>query len=300
MDSFTDYYSVLGVSSDASAEVIKAAFKKLALQYHPDLYKGPDAEERMRDLLAAYQTLSDHEKRRLFDARRSEHVYDSFSPHLSAQSSEGGQTSTRVHPETSARSRGTQQHKYAFPTITLGNPITINLVDCQYTLSSERAQTLLKLGMLRGIFSTPQQGFYRCHRCHHRWNVSTRTGNDRPRSCPKCQAFDWDEYLLLRCQHCAAIFESEQIRYEIGTHNYGLSQKENSKGNSADHLCPPYELFPLCPQCIRSHWCPAEDQRVETLRAEAARRAAISRALWFLAAIAAILILVILAFSFHL
>ena len=59
MNSFIDYYEVLGVDSHASASTIKAAFKKLALKYHPDVYKGSDAQERMRDLLIAYQTLSD-------------------------------------------------------------------------------------------------------------------------------------------------------------------------------------------------------------------------------------------------
>ena len=57
MDTFTDYYAVLGVDANASASSIKAAFKKLALQYHPDVYKGEDAQERMRLLLLAYQTL---------------------------------------------------------------------------------------------------------------------------------------------------------------------------------------------------------------------------------------------------
>ena len=76
MDSFTDYYAVLGVNTQASPSAIKAAFKKLALQYHPDVYKGEDAEERMRILLLAYQTLSDPASRRAYDARRSEHFLD--------------------------------------------------------------------------------------------------------------------------------------------------------------------------------------------------------------------------------
>src|SRR5579884_3814474 len=76
MDPFTDYYAVLGVNAQASPSDIKAAFKKLALQYHPDVYKGEDAEERMRILLLAYQTLSDPESRRAYDARRSEHLLD--------------------------------------------------------------------------------------------------------------------------------------------------------------------------------------------------------------------------------
>src|SRR5215831_19272529 len=76
MDTFTDYYAVLGVDSHASASTIKAAFKKLALKYHPDVYKGADAQERMRDLLVAYQTLSDPISRRDYDMQRAEHMLD--------------------------------------------------------------------------------------------------------------------------------------------------------------------------------------------------------------------------------
>ena len=76
MNTFTDYYTVLGVDSQASASTIKAAFKKLALQYHPDVYKGPDAQERMRDLLIAYQTLSDPVSRRDYDVQRTERILD--------------------------------------------------------------------------------------------------------------------------------------------------------------------------------------------------------------------------------
>src|SRR5947207_560665 len=74
MDSFTDYYTLLGIDKDAPPGEIKAAFKKLALQYHPDVYKGNDAHERMRQLLAAYQTLNDPEERKRYDARYMEFV----------------------------------------------------------------------------------------------------------------------------------------------------------------------------------------------------------------------------------
>src|SRR5258708_35243529 len=76
MNSFTDYYAVLGVDVDAPRSMVKAAFKKLALKYHPDVYKGEDADERMRLLLLAYQTLNDPVKRREYDALRSEFVHD--------------------------------------------------------------------------------------------------------------------------------------------------------------------------------------------------------------------------------
>jgi hypothetical protein len=68
--------------------------------------------------------------------------------------------------------------------------------------------------------------------------------------------------LLLRCQHCHAIFESEQIRDEVGSLQYGDGA-----------LCPPYELFPLCPYCGKAEWCPAEETRLWNVRDKAARMA---------------------------
>jgi len=63
-----DYYSILGVSRDASDEEIKIAYRKLAKKFHPDVSKEPNAEERFKEISEAYQVLSDKEKRAKFDA----------------------------------------------------------------------------------------------------------------------------------------------------------------------------------------------------------------------------------------
>lgn len=62
-----DYYEVLGVPRDADAKAIKDAFRKLALRYHPDRNKEPDAEERFKEIAAAYAVLSDPQKRAAYD-----------------------------------------------------------------------------------------------------------------------------------------------------------------------------------------------------------------------------------------
>ena len=67
----TDFYSVLGVAKDASAEQIKQAYRKLAKQYHPDATGGDKAaEQKFIEVNEAYDTLSDAEKRRAYDEAR--------------------------------------------------------------------------------------------------------------------------------------------------------------------------------------------------------------------------------------
>ncbi len=64
---YKDYYAILGVSKNASADEIKKAFKKLARKYHPDVNKDPGAEERFKEINEAYTVLSDPEKRQFYD-----------------------------------------------------------------------------------------------------------------------------------------------------------------------------------------------------------------------------------------
>ena len=71
MSTVRDYYEVLGVERTADGETIKKAYRKLALQYHPDRNGGDkEAEEKFKEATEAYEVLRDTDKRASYDQLR--------------------------------------------------------------------------------------------------------------------------------------------------------------------------------------------------------------------------------------
>lgn len=62
-----DYYEILGINKNATEKEIKSAYRKLAMQYHPDRNSAPDAEEKFKEVSEAYEILSDANKRAKYD-----------------------------------------------------------------------------------------------------------------------------------------------------------------------------------------------------------------------------------------
>ena len=67
MSTKRDYYEVLGVPKNSTADEIKSQYRKLALKFHPDRNKSPDASEHFKEISEAYAILSDPEKRKVYD-----------------------------------------------------------------------------------------------------------------------------------------------------------------------------------------------------------------------------------------
>ncbi len=77
---FKDYYAILGVARDASADEIKKAYRKLAHKYHPDVSKDAQGEEKFKEVAEAYENLKSPEKRAAYDQLGTHQAGQEFRP----------------------------------------------------------------------------------------------------------------------------------------------------------------------------------------------------------------------------
>ena len=106
-----DYYKILGINKDATAEDIKKAYRKLAVKYHPDKNPGnKEAEEKFKKMSEAYAVLSDQEKRKQYD----NYGADGFSQHYSQEDIFRGFDINEILRGFSSAGAGGRRRSYSF------------------------------------------------------------------------------------------------------------------------------------------------------------------------------------------
>ena len=96
---YKDYYQIMGVGRDASADDIKRAYRRLARKYHPDVSKEKDAEARFKEIGEAYEVLRDPEKRAAYDALGTRKPGEEFRPPPDWQFDHGAETDAGMHSD---------------------------------------------------------------------------------------------------------------------------------------------------------------------------------------------------------
>ncbi len=96
---YKDYYQIMGVARDASADDIKRAYRRLARKFHPDVSKEKDAEARFKEIGEAYEVLRDPEKRAAYDALGTRKPGEEFRPPPDWQFDHSAETGAGVHSD---------------------------------------------------------------------------------------------------------------------------------------------------------------------------------------------------------
>lgn len=184
-----DYYKVLGVKSDASIDDIKRAYRRLAHEHHPD--KGGGDDKKFKEVSSAYETLSDPEKRSMYDR------YGSSDHFGGGQSSYGGVRWEDVASNFGARSGGFESgfggfgniedilsQMFGGGTTTRGNTskrgrdlVTHITIDFLESVRGTKREVHLSrkapCTRCKGKGAEPDSGVKKCNRCHGRGHVQT-------------------------------------------------------------------------------------------------------------------------------
>ncbi|MFN3406413.1 MAG: molecular chaperone DnaJ [Caldimicrobium sp.] len=199
---FKDYYAILGLSRNASQEEIKRAYRRLAMQYHPDRNPGnKEAEEKFKEISEAYEVLSDPQKRAIYDRegyaglksagyRGFEDIHDifktfsdlfedffgfSFEESVKSKKKDGADLSAEVWINFEDLFTGTKVH-----------------------LEIERWETC---DACQGLGYNPSKGLKPCSHCNGKGKISYREGFFRlTYLCPNCGGSGTT--YVEKCNHC--------------------------------------------------------------------------------------------------
>jgi hypothetical protein len=191
MESFTDYYAILGVAQDASAEEIKNAFRAEAIKFHPDHNKSPDATTRFIELQKAFNVLNDPEDRKTYDIIYELHMQEAARPPLSRHWMESASV-VLPKPE--------RDPIYITMNFKRGHSARFFLENIPYSLTSDQVNVLMHDGMIRVHSSDMHEYLFMfCIHCHALFTSKCNRDKigllyfpyDLFPLCPHCDAPNW-------------------------------------------------------------------------------------------------------------
>lgn len=254
-----DYYEVLGVSRSASADEIKKAYRKVALQYHPDRNPGDKAaEEKFKEAAEAYEVLSNPEKKSAYDryghqgvkgagsgsaggGMRMEDIFEHFGDVFSDfgfDSFFGG------------RGRGRSQQRGV-----RGSNLRIRVkLTMQEMAEGVRKNIIVKkyaaCNVCNGTGARDSSSFDTCPSCHGTGHITRVTSTflgqmQTSQTCPTCQGAG--RTITAKCTNCRGEgreYREEKLQIEIpaGVHD-GIQLSMSGKGNAGERGGPPGDLI---------------------------------------------------------
>lgn len=203
-----DPYEILGVSREATADEIKKAYRRLARQLHPDVNPDPATQERFKEVSAAYEVLSDPEKRRMYDLGG-----DPFG--RGGMGGGGGQGAgfsfTDIMDAFFGGAGGQQQGRGPRPRARRGQDalvrMEVSLAEAAFGITEElKVDTAVLCGVCEGSGAAPGSQPVTCETCHGRGEVQqvqrSFLGEVRTlRPCSACRGYG--EIIPEPCRECS-------------------------------------------------------------------------------------------------
>jgi molecular chaperone DnaJ len=243
----TNYYEILEVLQEATQEEIKTAYRRLALQYHPDKNPGDgEAEEKFKKISEAYRVLADTEKRQLYDLYGDAGLVglnlEDFNGFKDIFSSFG-----EVFEDFFNLGRTPEQSDQPKPGADLRQRVVLSLEEVDRGLSTsltiERRVACRRCG---GSGAEPGSQRQNCPRCQGKGQVSQTKGLLKIfNTCPHCQGTG--TFITSTCTECrgmGVITEKKQIQVRIPPGvDSGTRLRLRGEGEAGSHGAPPGDLY---------------------------------------------------------
>ena len=230
-----DYYSILGVPKDATEESIKKSYRRLARKWHPDINPGnKEAENRFKEISAAYDVLSDKAKRKLYDEFGEEGLragfdaekareYQRYAESQRYARQAGGESFGRYHSyeDIFGDLFGGQGHSSGSARSMKGRDLdyemSIDLLSALRGFDTEIAmQKPMACTACKGSGTDPSVGLSTCATCEGSGRVNVAKGPVHfTRACPTCKGHG---QVGKPCAHCGGtgqVMGAERIRVSI-------------------------------------------------------------------------------------